>query len=162
NNPDSVTATINWGDGQFSPGTVQANGQGGYDVVGNHTYSTPGAHNMSVTLARSGEMQTSVASTADVNSDPNERYIAQLYRDLLGREADTGGLGSWVQFLKQGGDRATLVRNFESSAEYRTKVIDDLYTHLLGRPAETAGLNAWLSFLANGGTTDQLRAYILA
>jgi uncharacterized secreted protein with C-terminal beta-propeller domain len=161
-NPDTVTATINWGDGQFSPGTVQPNSQGGYDVVGSHTYSTPGAHNLSVSLDRSGDMHTSVATTANVSGDPNQRYVAQLYRDLLGREADAGGLGSWVQMLQQGGDRATVVREIERSIEYRTRVIQDLYEQLLGRSAETTGLNAWLTFLANGGTTDQLRAYILA
>ena len=32
------TATINWGDGHVSNGKVQANGQGGFDVVGTNTF----------------------------------------------------------------------------------------------------------------------------
>src|SRR5262249_8842457 len=32
------TATINWGDGHTSNGKVQANGQGGFDVVGTNTF----------------------------------------------------------------------------------------------------------------------------
>jgi Bacterial Ig-like domain (group 3) len=34
------TATINWGDGHISNGTVQANAQGGFDVMGTNTYAT--------------------------------------------------------------------------------------------------------------------------
>src|SRR5262249_11893292 len=32
------TATINWGDGHTSNGKVQADGQGGFDVVGTNTF----------------------------------------------------------------------------------------------------------------------------
>jgi hypothetical protein len=36
--PGEFQATINWGDGHLSNGTVQANAQGGFDVVGTNTY----------------------------------------------------------------------------------------------------------------------------
>src|SRR5208337_2166502 len=36
--PASYTATINWGDGTTSTGTIRANTSGGYDVVGSHLY----------------------------------------------------------------------------------------------------------------------------
>jgi hypothetical protein len=36
------TATINWGDGHISDGTVQANALGGFDVVGTNTFRSAG------------------------------------------------------------------------------------------------------------------------
>jgi uncharacterized secreted protein with C-terminal beta-propeller domain len=162
NQPGAVDATINWGDGQFSPGTVQPNAQGGYDVVGSHTYAATGTHDVGVTLSRPGDAQTLVEGTAQVNGDGNQRFVARLYRDLLDRDADADGLAAWQQMLDQGGDRAAVVRGIEGSVEYRTKVVQQLYQEVLGRPAEAFGLGAWLKFLADGGTAEQLRAYILA
>jgi hypothetical protein len=44
------SATINWGDGATSPGTVQANSSGGFDVLGSHTYGEEGSFTLSVSL----------------------------------------------------------------------------------------------------------------
>jgi hypothetical protein len=44
------TASIAWGDGATSPGTIQSNGYGGFDVVGNHTYSRAGTYSVHVGL----------------------------------------------------------------------------------------------------------------
>jgi hypothetical protein len=38
--PANFTATINWGDGTISDGTVVADPKGGFDVTGTHTYAT--------------------------------------------------------------------------------------------------------------------------
>jgi hypothetical protein len=48
----SFTANINWGDGTAAgAGTVAANGGGGFDVTGSHTYALPGLYNVTVQLA---------------------------------------------------------------------------------------------------------------
>jgi predicted outer membrane repeat protein len=61
------TATINWGDGTGSTtGSVQANGSGGYDVIGTHTYTNDGTFNLIVTVADQGAPPVSVTSTAKV------------------------------------------------------------------------------------------------
>src|SRR5205814_1182658 len=45
---DEFTATIAWGDGHTSAGTVTANGQGGFDVAGTHTYEEEGFYALTV------------------------------------------------------------------------------------------------------------------
>ncbi len=49
NVPSDFTATINWGDGTTTPGTVTG-GAGNLSVSGGHTYAAVGTHNKTVTL----------------------------------------------------------------------------------------------------------------
>jgi cyclophilin family peptidyl-prolyl cis-trans isomerase len=44
------TATINWGDGVTSAGTISAGSNGMFDVQGSHTYSTAGSFTISVAI----------------------------------------------------------------------------------------------------------------
>ena len=57
-NPFSVsgdfTATIDWGDGQTSPGTVRVNPFGGFDVIGTHSYAVTGDYVTTITVAELG------------------------------------------------------------------------------------------------------------
>jgi hypothetical protein len=63
----SFTATINWGDGTTpSAGTVAANGSGGFDVTGTHTYATAGVYGVGVRIADTGGNFASAAATATV------------------------------------------------------------------------------------------------
>ena len=68
-NPDSVssdfTATIDWGDGSSSAGTVSASGGGGYDIAGSHTYDEPGTYMVTTSVTDPGG-GTSAASTATI------------------------------------------------------------------------------------------------
>ncbi len=64
-------ATINWGDGTTSPGTV-AGGSGTFTVSGSHTYAASGTFTVSVTLADDapGTATATIASTANVSAAP--------------------------------------------------------------------------------------------
>jgi streptogramin lyase len=44
------TATISWGDGSTTSGTIVANSRGEYDVVGTHKYELPGTYGIKVTI----------------------------------------------------------------------------------------------------------------
>lgn len=55
----SFPAVISWGDGQTSVATVVSNGQGGYNIEGNHTYEQAGAFAI-VTTIYGGTTGTSV------------------------------------------------------------------------------------------------------
>src|SRR5262249_13789806 len=44
------TASIDWGDGTASTGTISAGSNGTFSVLGNHTYSTPGTFTVTVTI----------------------------------------------------------------------------------------------------------------
>ncbi|MDB5387996.1 MAG: conserved repeat domain, partial [Planctomycetaceae bacterium] len=48
-------ATINWGDGQSSPGTIAVDPLGGFDVLGTHTYSSVGVFTTVVTVNETGQ-----------------------------------------------------------------------------------------------------------
>src|SRR5262249_54221490 len=63
------TATIGWGDGKTSDGWVQPDGQGGFEVVGEHTYQVAGSVATSVTVRRNaGAMIQAVAGEAAVQA----------------------------------------------------------------------------------------------
>ena len=49
------TATINWGDGQTSTGSVRDNPLGGFEVTGSHTYASAGVFTTTVTVRETGE-----------------------------------------------------------------------------------------------------------
>jgi hypothetical protein len=67
-NPNSVpgdfTATINWGDGNTTAGTVVALGNGQFDVQGDHTYGTQGSWTATVTITDVDGGNTATAQTA--------------------------------------------------------------------------------------------------
>jgi hypothetical protein len=69
-NPNSsagdFTATINWGDGQSSSGTVGAGTGGGFVVSGSHTYADEGNHTVSVSITDVGGNSTSASGSASV------------------------------------------------------------------------------------------------
>lgn len=52
--------------------------------------------------------------------DP-ETYVASLYRSVLGREADAGGLAHWANVVRETGDYTIVLANFLASDEYLRK-----------------------------------------
>jgi hypothetical protein len=62
------TATIDWGDGSTSNATIAANGSGGFDVTGGHTYAHAGNKTLSFTVHGAGTGLTSAISSATVNN----------------------------------------------------------------------------------------------
>jgi hypothetical protein len=63
------TATINWGDGRISNGAVQANAQGGFDVIGTNTYTTARLFPTSVHIQDfDGAPELDVASVIQVSA----------------------------------------------------------------------------------------------
>ena len=53
-------------------------------------------------------------------------FVNQLYQNVLGREADAGGLAGWVTALEGGTSRAEVVRGFAQSSEFATATAEDL------------------------------------
>ncbi|HEX2972078.1 MAG TPA: PKD domain-containing protein, partial [Tepidisphaeraceae bacterium] len=63
----SCTARIDWTDGTVTSGSIVANGEGGYDVIGTHTFALDGVYSVLVTITDpAGNPATTVSSVATV------------------------------------------------------------------------------------------------
>jgi uncharacterized delta-60 repeat protein len=92
----------------------------------------------------------------------NQRFVQQIYLDLLSRPADSSGLVFWSGLLDSSqATRTQVVQGIEQSAEYHALVVASLYKLYFQRPVDSLGQATWTNFLASGGTTDQLRAQLL-
>ncbi len=70
-NPDAtasnISAVINWGDGQSSPGTISAAGlAGNFSVIGSHTYATAGPFAVTVTITDPSGQTVTLTSAATI------------------------------------------------------------------------------------------------
>jgi hypothetical protein len=94
---------------------------------------------------------------------PNQSFVDQVFRDLLGRGADAGARAFFGGALDQGLlSRLQVGLIIENSTEFRLLQIDGLFRTLLHRPADPMGRQAFLNFFATGATTEQAEAVILA
>jgi hypothetical protein len=77
-------ATINWGDGTTTSGTVSG-GSGTFAVSGTHQYAHPGHENVTVTLNDDapGTATATANSTANVSSDAKNDFNGDTKSDLL-------------------------------------------------------------------------------
>jgi PKD repeat protein len=64
------TATIAWGDGTNSTGTVSTSSGGSFAVTGSHTYASSGVYQTTVTISNVRGATTTAVSGADVTSSP--------------------------------------------------------------------------------------------
>ena len=93
----------------------------------------------------------------------NTGFVQQLYRNVLGREADAAGLVDWVARLDAGASRGTVLVGFSESDEFKRDLADHveiprLYFLLLQRMPTPAELQKQLEFLRGDGQTDALLA----
>jgi titin len=93
---------------------------------------------------------------------PNERFVSEVYRALLNRQVDAGGLAGWSAALDLGLlNRTQVAYAIETSLEARTDQVEGLYQKLLLRPADPGGLSGWLGLLGQGATLQQVEAGII-
>jgi streptogramin lyase len=102
-NINDFSATIDWGDGTTSAGTITSNGSGGFNVTGSHTYATADSYLTSVTITDAGGSTASASSTQTVNKDntttsltlsPNPSVFGQLVTFTATVSAVDAGAGT--------------------------------------------------------------------
>jgi hypothetical protein len=143
----AYSATINWGDGTAPiAGTILQSGNQ-FMVIGSHAFALPGELPVNIAISEQSGSTINVAARALVGTD-NQRWIARVYMDLLGRPVDGSGLAVWTGALAQGMTRTQVVQAIQASFEYRAKLIDSWYVKYLGRHADPAGLNGALQVLS--------------
>ena len=72
------TATINWGDGNTTNGTVVALNGGGFAVDGSHTYAATGTYNSTVTINDNGGSTATASETVTVNRPANSGAVVYM------------------------------------------------------------------------------------
>jgi hypothetical protein len=159
------SASINWGDGTVTPGTITLGPLTGlYTVSGSHVFPAfADTRQVTITVTDNGTESYSVQDTAVDPPYPgtaNQLFVAQLYQDVLGRPADDAGLAAWSGLLDQGVGRSQVVHAFLASPEYRADEVESLYRQYLHREADATGLADFSQFLAGGGTVEQAAALL--
>jgi hypothetical protein len=92
----------------------------------------------------------------------NTQLVSQIYRDLLGRPAQTAEVGIWLAALDGGASPTTVAGGIVDSSEYQTRQVEEMYTTLLHRPGDAAGVAAFVGELVGGATVEQVEAEIIA
>jgi hypothetical protein len=142
---------------------------GSYNILGSHTYPDEGTFQVSVSVT-DGAVSANFTTTASIleallidgtRGTANQRFISEVYHDLLGRPADLDGLGFWSGMLDQGVSRDRVVLRIEGSEEYHQDVVENLYEKLFGRAADPNGLSFWMNFLAQGNSAELLEARLM-
>jgi len=159
------TGTVTFMEGQNLLGVVPlVNGRATFTTnrltVGNYLITASYSGDGSFTPA--GPTQLTQAVTPDLTLPQNQRYVAQLYRDLLGREPDPAGSASFQQLLDTNQiTRVGVVQTIQASQEYRERVVRELYRRILGREAEPAAVAGWAAYLAQGNSSDRLQVILM-
>lgn len=123
-----------------------------------------GSQNFTVSYANDRVTLTTQAPSSGgqtatyLNGQPGDgtaaTFVDNLYRELLGREADSGGESYWTNLFAQlaaSGSNASaqqaLVAGFLASAEYHQHLVTGMFRDLLHRDPDAGGLAYWTSVL---------------
>ncbi len=93
---------------------------------------------------------------------PNQRFVAAVFQNLLGRAAEPQALQYWGSQLDGGQSRLAVTLAIEMSQEYRNDVVQALYQQFLHRAADPAALAAGSAVLASGGTPEQIELALVS
>jgi hypothetical protein len=179
--PSLFHVTITWGDGT-APDTTTGQvtqSSGVYVVSGSHTYLDESykrhGHRDAISVqVTDGTNSVTIATTATILEEllPNgtrgtahERFISEVYRDLLGRKVDMPSVLHWSHLLDIGVSRLVVVRQIESvlQAPFYHYLVEQLDQQFLHRSAagdpQTAKL---VSLLIHGATVEHVEAMILS
>jgi predicted acyl esterase len=107
-----------------------------------------------------GPVPTTTSTPAVVDT-PHERYVRLLYRDVLGRAPDAGGLRWWVALLDDGASRSAVAARFRRVPEVDQRVVRTLYAAYLGRDPSGDELLLWTGFVKAGGRVEEVAGALL-
>ncbi|HEV7573951.1 MAG TPA: M57 family metalloprotease [Thermoanaerobaculia bacterium] len=147
--------------GQCTPPSFAIQPASATIVAGSQTYLiafATGASSYQWYKGNAGDTSTPVAGVGP----SNDRWINQLYIDLLGRTADSAALSSLNALLTGGATRNSVAAVVLTSAEYRQRLLTDFYSTFLHRPISAAEVSFWAPAFASGMTDEQIEAQILA
>src|SRR5262249_44700870 len=128
--------------------------------------SLPGQFTNTATVASSitdVQPNNNAAAAGTTVGTVHERWVAQVYLDMLRRQVDLGGLSAWSGALDAGASYFQVVFAIQSApgGEYRILQVNDAYQKYLHRPADPTGMATFVPFLQRGGTVEQMAAILI-
>ena len=123
------------------------------------SYSITVAAHQTVSDVNFGDVLTSITVplTLPANTpfpkhgDANADYVEAIFRAVLNRTADSGGLAFWSGQLTGGtSTRLQVVQGIRNSPEHFGQEVDAFYLTLLGRPADSPGRAFWVGQFESG------------
>jgi hypothetical protein len=141
---------------------LSAPASGSYQVTLTNGATVSG-QNFADVLTSIGVPLTLPPSTAFLpQGSANADYVEALYRAILNRNADPGGLSGWTNALNSGAlSRLQVVQGIRNSPEHFTQEVTDFYLTLLGRAPDPSGLQNWVQKLEVGMREEQMAFYFL-
>ncbi len=158
------TATIDWGDGTTSAGTITANGGGHFTVSGTHTYADEGSPTIKVSVSDpddpGGPAKTSAPATvldaalAATNGTPLSGIEAQVTRGTVATFTDGNPGATSADFTSGGGSTTINWGDGQSSAGTVTRTGPGQFT-VTGSHAYAHGGNFTIGvqIVDDGGST---------
>lgn len=107
-----------------------------------------------------GTIQDAGTTPPPQNLTPTQKFVAQVYRDLLKREVDADGLAFWNNILAAGATRTQVVLGIEASQEFKQMQVRDLFQKYLKRDADANGLAFFSGALLGGATPEDVAGVI--
>lgn len=87
--------------------------------------------------------------------DERTSEINQIYREVLGREADVHGLKTWSEKLQRSNLRK--VRHEIAQSDEAESVLNRIYQEVLGRSVDRSGLKTYKKKLTKNWTLSDVR-----
>jgi hypothetical protein len=174
--PGAFVATILWGDGTATAGSVVPTA-GGYAVLGSHAYAEEGAYPLTVGIS-DGVQQVALGGTVRVvepGATPGQRFVSEAFFDLFGRPADAGTLSRLGAKVDRGATRLALKALLTPSAIRQlraqlfggrgahvptTSLIGAYVQHFLDRPAQPQDVAALKRKLRAAGDLGVLQGLL--
>jgi hypothetical protein len=127
------------------------------DNVADHNTGTPSSHCAYKPDAASKACQQPFPYQCTM-VDANDRFIARLYQQLLGRAPAASEVSYWDGQMAKGSDRGSLGYFFLNSTEFHQTVVQADYQLMVNRGADPVGLAYWTSQLDSGAYNESILA----
>lgn len=95
--------------------------------------------------------------------DEARALVRSLYKHVLGRDGDAGGVSSWSAALVSGVGPAGVATAFATSDEYAAVTVTRDYQAVLGRAPDATGMAGWTAAIRRGAVrSEDLRISLLS
>ena len=108
-----------------------------------------------------GQAFTGPVATYTSSFSANQRFVYQLYEDLLGRAPSTAELADWTTALSGDTTRSQVAAALLHTDEYRGLLVDSIYQSFLKRDPDSSERASGIVLLGSGVSDELLKATVL-